>query len=395
LTSGKISKKDYWSVMKLHEYQAKLIFSREGIPVPKSGLANTPIEARQIASEIGYPVVLKAQVLSGGRGKAGGIRLVRNDTEIETTANLIFNSPIRGIPVQRLLIEKAIEFSQEFYLGIVNDRSLAKPILILSSSGGIEIEEIALTSPEHIEKSPINPLIGLQNYAARALASRLGIDYVLWKPLQQIAVSLWKIFDQLDATLVEINPLVVTPEKTLMALDGKMTIDDNALFRQKDFLELSDQAAETLTEQEAKKFSLNYIQLNGNIGCMVNGAGLAMATMDCIQQAGSEPANFLDIGGGATADKVAAALAIIMKDPKVNAVLINIFGGITRCDEVARGLAAILPEMRRALPIVVRLEGTNAEEGRKILEQYPQLLQADTLMSAAEIAVRESRQVAA
>ncbi|MEL7645495.1 MAG: ADP-forming succinate--CoA ligase subunit beta [Anaerolineaceae bacterium] len=381
--------------MKLHEYQAKLFFAREGIPVPKSGLANTPIEARQVASELGYPVVLKAQVLSGGRGKAGGIRLVRNDSEIDSNANLILNSQIRGIPVQRLLVEKAVDFSQEFYLGIVNDRSLARPILILSSSGGIEIEEVAQTFPEHIEKAAINPLVGLQNYTVRALASKLGIDSALWKPLQQISASLWKLFDRLDATLVEINPLAVTTEGTLMALDGKMTIDDNALYRQKDFLELSDQIVETPTEQEARKFCLNYIQLNGNIGCMVNGAGLAMATMDCIQQAGSEPANFLDIGGGATADKVSAALSIIMKDPKVSAVLINIFGGITRCDEVAKGLAAIIPEMPRSMPIVVRLAGTNAEEGRKILEGYPQLLQADTLMSAAEIAVRESRQVPA
>ena len=381
--------------MKLHEYQAKLFFAREGIPVPKSGLANTPIEARQVASELGYPVVLKAQVLSGGRGKAGGIRLVRNDSEIDSNANLILNSQIRGIPVQRLLVEKAVDFSQEFYLGIVNDRSLARPILILSSSGGIEIEEVAQTFPEHIEKAAINPLIGLQNYTVRALASKLGIDSALWKPLQQISASLWKLFDRLDATLVEINPLAVTTEGTLMALDGKMTIDDNALYRQKDFLELSDQIVETPTEQEARKFCLNYIQLNGNIGCMVNGAGLAMATMDCIQQAGSEPANFLDIGGGATADKVSAALSIIMKDPKVSAVLINIFGGITRCDEVAKGLAAVIPEMPRSMPIVVRLAGTNAEEGRKILEGYPQLLQADTLMSAAEIAVRESRQVPA
>jgi len=381
--------------MKLHEYQAKLFFAREGIPIPKSGLANTPNEARQVAAEIGYPVVLKAQVLSGGRGKAGGIRLVRNDGEIDSTANLILNSQIRGIPVQRLLVEKAVDFSREIYLGIVNDRSVAKPILILSTSGGIEIEEVALTSPEHIEKAPINPLVGLQNYTVRALASRLGIDSALWKPLQQIAASLWKLFDRLDATLVEINPLVVTAEGTLMALDGKMTIDDNALHRQKDFLELSDQIVETPTEQEARKFCLNYIQLNGNIGCMVNGAGLAMATMDCIQQAGSEPANFLDIGGGATANKVAAALSIIMKDPKVSAVLINIFGGITRCDEVAKGLAAVINEMPRNLPIVVRLAGTNAEEGRIILEQYPQLLQANTLMSAAKIAVQESRQVPA
>jgi succinyl-CoA synthetase, beta subunit len=381
--------------MKLYEYQAKLLFAREGIPIPKSGLANSPIEARQMAAEIGYPVVLKAQVLSGGRGKAGGIRLVRSEAEIETTANLILNSQIRGIPVQRLLVEKAVDFSREFYLGIVNDRSLAKPILILSSTGGIEIEEVALTSPDNIEKAAINPLLGLQNYTVRALASRLGIDSSLWKALQQIAAALWKLFDRLDATLVEINPLVVTPEGTLMALDGKMTIDDNALYRQKDFLELSDQIVETPTEQEARKFGLNYIQLNGNIGCMVNGAGLAMATMDCIQQAGSEPANFLDIGGGATADKVAAALSIIMKDPKVSSVLINIFGGITRCDEVAKGLASVINEIPRNLPIVVRLAGTNAEEGKKILEQYPQLLQANTLMSAAETAVRESRQVLA
>ena len=379
--------------MKLHEYQAKQFFAREGIPVPKSGLANTPNEARQVASEIGYPVVLKAQVLSGGRGKAGGIRLVKNDSEIDSASNLILNSEIHGIPVQRLLVEKTVVFSQEFCLGIVNDRSLAKPVLILSSSGGVEIEVVARTKPEKIEKAAINPLLGLQNFTVRSLASRLGVDYVLWKSLQQISAALWKLFDHLDASLIEINPLVVTPERSLVALDGKMTIDDNALYRQKEFLELADQTVETPTEQEARKFSLNYVQLDGNIGCMVNGAGLAMATMDCIQQAGSEPANFLDIGGGATADKVAAALSIILKDPKVTAVLINIFGGITRCDEVAKGLAATLPGLQRELPIVVRLAGTNAEEGKKILQQYPRLLQADTLMSAAEIAVRESRQV--
>ena len=379
--------------MKLHEYQAKQFFAREGIPVPKSGLANTPNEARQVAAEIGYPVVLKAQVLSGGRGKAGGIRLVKNDSEIDSASNLILNSEIHGIPVQRLLVEKAVVFSQEFYLGIVNDRSLAKPVLILSSSGGVEIEVVAQTKPEKIEKAPINPLLGLQNFTVRALASRLGVDYALWKALQQISAALWNLFDHLDASLIEINPLVVSPERGLVALDGKMTIDDNALYRQKEFLEFADQAVETPAEQEARKFSLNYVQLTGNIGCMVNGAGLAMATMDCIQQAGSEPANFLDIGGGATADKVAAALSIILKDPKVTAVLINIFGGITRCDEVAKGLAATLPGLQRELPIVVRLAGTNAEEGKKILQQYPRLLQADTLMSAAEIAVRESRQV--
>jgi succinyl-CoA synthetase beta subunit len=290
-------------------------------------------------------------------------------------------------------VEKAVIFSQEFYLGIINDRSLAKPVLILSSSGGVEIEVVARTKPEKIEKAPINPLLGLQNFTVRALASRLGVDYALWKALQQISAALWKLFDHLDASLIEINPLVVTPERGLVALDGKMTIDDNALYRQKEFLEFADQAVETPAEQEARKFSLNYVQLTGNIGCMVNGAGLAMATMDCIQQAGSEPANFLDIGGGATADKVAAALSIILKDPKVTAVLINIFGGITRCDEVAKGLAATLPGLQRELPIVFRLAGTNAEEGKKILQQYPRLLQAETLMSAAEIAVRESRQV--
>jgi len=381
--------------MKLHEYQAKAYFAREGIPIPRSGLATTPIEAKQIASEIGYPVVLKAQVLVGGRGKAGGILLVKDENDLDPSANSILNSKIKGISVQRILVEKEISFVQEIYLGIAIDRALARPVIMLSASGGIDIEEVAVSNPNLIVKTPIDPLLGLQPYMVRSMAARIGLDYAFWKPLLQIALSLWALYDQLDATLVEINPLVITPEKHLIALDGKMTIDDNALFRQRDFLELADQAIETPAEQEARKFGLSYIQLTGHIGCLVNGAGLAMATMDCIQQAGGEPANFLDIGGGATADKVQSALRIILSDPNVDAILINIFGGITRCDEVANGLVAILPENTRNLPIVVRLEGTNAAEGQKILEKHPQLLQANTLMEAAEMAVNTSERATA
>ncbi|MFZ3070368.1 MAG: ADP-forming succinate--CoA ligase subunit beta [Anaerolineaceae bacterium] len=380
--------------MKLHEYQAKSYFSREGIPVPKSGLATTPAEAKQIASEIGYPVVLKAQVLVGGRGKAGGVRLVKNESEAELGSNQILNSKIKGISVQRILVEKAVTFQKELYLGITFDRVIAKPILILSGAGGIDIEEVAENTPDLIAKTAINPLIGLQNYAIRSLVSKLGLDYALWKSLQQTAQALWSIFNKLDATLVEINPLVVTDDQHLIALDGKMTIDDNALFRQRDLLELADQATESSAELEARKFGLNYIQLTGSVGCMVNGAGLAMATMDCVQQAGSEPANFLDIGGGATAEKVSSALQIILSDPKVKALLINIFGGITRCDEVANGLISALAHDHRNLPAVIRLEGTNADEGKAILKDYPDLIVADTLMEAATLAVRATESVA-
>ena len=373
--------------MKLHEYQAKSYFAREGIPIPHSRLATTPAEAKQIAAEIGYPVVLKAQVLVGGRGKAGGILLVKDENDLDPAANTILNSKIKGISVQRILVEKAVNFTQEIYLGITVDRALAQPVIILSASGGVEIEELAVRHPNQIIRSAIDPLLGLQPYMVRAMASHIGLDYALWKPLLQIALSLWNIFHQLDATLVEINPLVITTEKELVALDGKMTIDDNALFRQQEFLELADQAIETPVEQEARKFCLSYIQLSGHIGCLVNGAGLAMATMDCIQQAGGEPANFLDIGGGANADKVQAALRIILSDENVQSVLINIFGGITRCDEVAKGLLSILPENTRNLPIIIRLEGTNAEQGRMMLAQAPNLMIAESLMQAAEMAV--------
>jgi succinyl-CoA synthetase beta subunit len=373
--------------MKLHEYQAKSYFNREDIPIPRSRIASTPAEAKQIAAEIGYPVVLKAQVLVGGRGKAGGILLVKDENDLDPAANDILNSKIKGISVQRILVEQAINFTQEIYLGITVDRALAQPVIILSASGGVEIEELAIRHPNRIIRTAIDPLLGLQPYMVRAMASHIGLDYALWKPLLHIALSLWKLFDQLDATLVEINPLVITTDKELLALDGKMTIDDNALYRQQDFLELTDQAVETPAEQEARKFCLSYIQLSGHIGCMVNGAGLAMATMDCIQQAGGEPANFLDIGGGANADKVQAALRIILSDENVRAVLINIFGGITRCDEVAKGLISILPENTRNLPFIIRLEGTNAEEGRNLLAQVPNLLIAENLMQAAEMAV--------
>lgn len=374
--------------MKLHEYQSKSYFSREEIPIPKSGLATTPSEAKQIASEIGYPVVLKAQVLVGGRGKAGGIRLVKNEEEAELISTQILNSRIKGISVKKILVEKAVSIQQEFYLGITYDRGIARPILILSGAGGIDIEEVAQNIPELIAKTSINPLLGLQNFAIRSLASSLGLDYSLWKPLQHISQALWSLYNKLDATLVEINPLVAASDQHLIALDAKITIDDNALYRQRELMEMADQTVEFPEELEAKKFGLNYIHLEGSIGCMVNGAGLAMATMDCVQQAGSEPANFLDIGGGATAEKVSSALQITLSDPKVKALLINIFGGITRCDEVANGIISALPYNKNNLPIVVRLEGTNAEQGRAILQACPDLIVAETLMEAATLSVK-------
>ncbi len=373
--------------MKLHEYQAKSILSAEGVHIPESGLATTASEAKQIALELEYPVVLKAQVLTGGRGKAGGIKLVKNDSETESAACEILNSHIKGISVQKILVEKAISFQQELYLGITYNRVLGKPVLIFSSAGGIEIEEIALSRPNLIFQSPIDALLGLQDYAIRALASQMGLERSLWKPFQQISHALWKIFTHYDATLVEINPLVVSKDGQLIALDAKMTIDENALFRQRDLVKIADQENINPAELEAKKFGVNYIQLKGNIGCLVNGAGLAMATMDCIYYAGGKPANFLDIGGGATAEKIYSALGILFADNQVRALLINIFGGITRCDEVAKGLLMLLEEGKLPGPIVVRFEGTNAESGISLLEGNKGITFADTLMDAAKLTV--------
>jgi len=380
--------------MKLHEYQSKQIFSRYGIPIPKGRVASTADEARSIAVELGGRVVIKSQVLVGGRGKAGGIRLAKDPHEAEDVAAQILAMEIKGLPVRKVLVDEAASISKEIYLGITNDRGARKPVMMASSAGGVEIEEVARTSPEKIIKSHINPLLGLKDYQARNIAIGIDLPKQHWKLFNQIANGLWHAFQDCDATLAEINPLVITDNNQLVALDGKMLIDDNALFRHPDLAELRDLDVEAPAEVEARKYGLTYIKLDGNIGCMVNGAGLAMTTMDIIKLFGGEPANFLDIGGGAGSDKVAAAIRIILTDPNVKAVLFNIFGGITRGDEVARGILSALAEVKPHIPMVVRLVGTNAEEGRKLLSDA-NMITAETLVDAAKKAVAAANSVKA
>ena len=376
--------------MKLHEYQSKQIFARYGIPIPKGRVATTADEARTIANELGGRVVIKSQVLVGGRGKAGGIRLAKDAHQAEDVAAQILSMEIKGLPVRKVLVDEAANISKEIYLGITNDRAARKPVMMASSAGGVEIEEVARTTPEKIIRSHIDPLLGLKDYQARDIAIGIDLPKQYWKLFNQITGGLWKAFQDCDATLAEINPLVITEDNQLIALDGKMLIDDNALFRHQDLAELRDLDVEAPAEVEARKYGLTYIKLDGNIGCMVNGAGLAMTTMDIIKLYGGEPANFLDIGGGAGSDKVAAAIRIILTDPNVKAVLFNIFGGITRGDEVARGILSALDEVKPNIPMVVRLVGTNAEEGRKLLSDA-NMITAETLVDAAKKAVAAAR----
>jgi len=372
--------------MKLHEYQSKQIYSRYGIPIPKGRVATTADEARNIAIELGGRVVIKSQVLVGGRGKAGGIRLAKDPHDAEEIATQILAMEIKGLPVRKVLVDEAASISKEIYLGITNDRGARKPVMMASSAGGVEIEEVARTTPERIIKSHIDPLLGLKDYQARDIAIGIDLPKQHWKVFNQIANGLWHAYQDCDATLAEINPLVITENNQLIALDGKMLIDDNALFRHPDLAELRDLDVEAPAEVEARKYGLTYIKLDGNIGCMVNGAGLAMTTMDIIKLFGGEPANFLDIGGGAGSDKVAAALRIILTDPNIKAVLFNIFGGITRGDQVARGILTALDEVKPHIPMVVRLVGTNAEEGRKLLSDA-NMITAETLADAAKKSV--------
>jgi succinyl-CoA synthetase beta subunit len=369
--------------MKLHEYQAKQLFARYGIPIPRGRVTTNAAEAKQIAEELGGKVVIKSQVLVGGRGKAGGIRLARSPKEAEELATVILSMEIKGLPVRKILVDEAVGINREIYLGITNDRAARKPVIMASSAGGVDIEEIAQNSPEKIIKANIDPLLGLRDYQARDVAMGIDLPRIHWRPFMEIAKGLWHAYSDADATLAEINPLVINSEQKLMALDGKMLVDDNALFRHSDLSEVRDQDDEAPSEIEARKYGLSYIQLNGNIGCMVNGAGLAMASMDIIKFFGGEPANFLDIGGGAGADKVSAALRIILSDNNVRAVLINIFGGITRCDEVARGILTALAEVKPNVPMVVRLVGTNAEEGMQLLADA-HMATAGTLADAAK-----------
>ncbi|MDX1435989.1 MAG: ADP-forming succinate--CoA ligase subunit beta [Anaerolineales bacterium] len=376
--------------MNLHEYQSKQIFARYGIPIPRGKVAATAGEARLIAAELGGRVVVKAQVLVGGRGKAGGIRLAKSPQEAEDMAALVLAMEIKGLQVQKVLVDEAANIESEIYLGITNDRNARKPVLMASSEGGVDIEEVARVSPEKISRVHIDPLMGLREYQARNLAIGIDLPRAHWRQFAAISTGLWEVFKASDATLVEVNPLVITHENTLLAVDGKMVIDSNALFRHPDLGEMRDLDAEEASEVEARKYGLTYIKLDGEIGCMVNGAGLAMATMDIIKLFGGEPANFLDIGGGAGADKVAAALRIILADPNVEAVLFNIFGGITRGDEVARGILAALEAIDTDVPMVVRLTGTNAEEGLQLLADAD-MITAVTLSDAAQKAVAAAK----
>ncbi len=376
--------------MKLHEYQSKHIFSRYGIPIPKGRVASTSGEARAIAEELSGRVVVKSQVLVGGRGKAGGIRLAKDPREAEEIATQILAMEIKGLPVRKVLVDEASDIKNEIYLGITNDRAARKPVIMASSAGGVEIEEVARTTPEKIIKVHVDPLLGLKDYQTRDLAAGIDLPREHWRLFGQITQGLWRAFIDSDATLAEINPLVITHDNHLVALDGKMVLDDNALFRHPDLAEVRDLDIEAPAEIDARKYGLTFIKLEGNIGCMVNGAGLAMTTMDIIKLFGGEPANFLDIGGGAGADKVAAAMRIILTDNNVKAVLFNVFGGITRCDEVARGILSAIDEVQPKVPMVVRLVGTNAAEGLKLLENA-HMITAETLADAAQKAVAAAK----
>jgi len=376
--------------MKLHEYQSKQIFSKYGIPIPRGRVAATATEARQIAEELGGRVVIKSQVLVGGRGKAGGIRVAKSTKEAEEFATQILGMEIKGLPVRKVLVDEAANIDQEIYLGITNDRSARRPVIMSSSAGGVDIEEVARTNPEKIIKVYVDPLLGLRDYQARDIAVGIDLPKGYWKQFTEICRGLWRAYVECDATLAEINPLVILKEKRLMALDGKMLVDDNALFRHTDLAEMRDVDEEAAIETEARKYGLSFIKLDGQIGCMVNGAGLAMATMDIVKLFGGEPANFLDIGGGASAEKVAAALRIILSDKNVKAILFNVFGGITRCDEVARGILTALKEVKPDIPMVVRLVGTNAEEGRKLLADA-EMITAETLVDAAKRAIAATK----
>lgn len=373
--------------MNLHEYQAKRLFAKHGVPIPNGDVASTPNEARRIASDLGGKVVVKAQVLIGGRGKAGGIKLANNPDEAEEMAKRILGMNIKGFTVRKVLIDQqAPGIGQEIYLAVLIDRAKRLPMMMASAAGGMEIEEVAETHPEKIFRVHIDPNIGLRAYQTTYLASGMDLPQALWRDFEGIATGLYNSFINSDASLAEINPLVITGEGKLLALDGKFSIDDNALFRHSDLEEMRDSSEEPPAEQEARRSGVNYIQLDGEIGCMVNGAGLAMATMDIIKLYGGQPANFLDVGGGAKSDQVTTALKIILSDPKVKAVLFNIFGGIVRGDEVARGIVEALHQIDTDVPMVVRLLGTNAEEGLRILEEA-NMVTATTLSEAAQKAV--------
>lgn len=382
--------------MDIHEYQAKEILSGFGVEVPPGALAYSPEQAAYRARELGGDKwIVKAQVHAGGRGKAGGVKLCDSDHEIHEASEEMFGSKLvthqtgpDGKGIYRVYVEAAVPIALEFYLGFVMDRSSQRVMIVASAEGGMEIEEISADKPDSIVRSTVEPAVGLQDFQAREIAFKLGIEPALVSQMVRTLQGCYRAFSELDATMVEINPLVVTGDDRVIALDAKMTFDDNALFRHPQVAELRDKSQEDPRESRAADRGLSYVGLDGNIGCIVNGAGLAMATMDTIMLAGGEPANFLDIGGGATPDRVAKAFRLVMSDKNVQAVLVNIFAGINRCDWVAEGVVQALKEVEVDVPVIVRLAGTNVEEGQKILAKSGlPIIRANTLMEAAERAV--------
>jgi succinyl-CoA synthetase beta subunit len=378
--------------MKIHEYQAKAILARHGVPVPRGEVAFSAHEVSEIARRLGTPVVVvKAQIHAGGRGKGGGVKVVKSADAAEAVAKELLGSTLvtvqtgpAGQKVSRLLLEEGLDIDRELYLSIVIDRSSQKPVVMISAEGGVDIEAVAAKTPEKIHKAYVHPGIGLAPFQAQQLAFAVGLTGDLVKKATKMMLSLYQAFIATDASLLEINPLITTKRGDLLALDAKMNFDDNALYRHPDIRDLRDLSEEEPLEVEASKYSLNYIRLDGNIGCMVNGAGLAMATMDIIKLSGGMPANFLDVGGGANAEQIRNAFKILMSDANVKAVLINIFGGILRCDVLAAGVIAAVQELHVPVPIVIRMKGTNVEEGNRILaDSGLNFTTADTMGEAA------------
>lgn len=373
--------------MKIHEYQAKEIFSRYAIPITKEKVCYTVEEVVETASSFEMPVVVKAQVLVGGRGKAGGVKLARSVEEARTAGEQILGMDIKGLTVEKVLVAQGIKFNSEYYVGLTIDRNSKSVIFMASSEGGVEIEEVAKDNPNAIHKFVIDPDLGMTAFLARKIAFKLFNDFALVKQAVGMFQKLYQIFIDTDASLVEINPLVVTDDGQLLALDGKMNFDDNALFRQPAIEALNEPDEDEKKELEAKEKGLSYIRLDGTIGCMVNGAGLAMATMDLVKYFGGQPANFLDIGGSSSPQKVIDAMNLLLSDKNVKVVMINIFGGITRCDDVARGLVTALQQLNVDIPIVVRLSGTNARQGLEIIKEA-NLPVVNTMSEAAQEAIR-------
>ena len=383
--------------MKIHEYQAKEVLSRFGVPVPRGKMATSVEQAVDIARSFGkLPVVVKAQIHAGGRGKGGGVKLAKTLDEVKSRAGDILGMMLKthqtgpeGQKVRRIFIEEGVDIDRELYCGVVLDRAKKRVVLMMSAEGGMDIEEVAAKTPEKIHKVAIDPAVGLMPYQVREVFFAMGLSSSLANKGVKMASAIYRAYVETDASLVEVNPLIVTKSGDLLALDAKMNFDDNALFRHPEIVEYRDLDEEEPREIEAKEHDLSYIALDGNVGCMVNGAGLAMSTMDIIKYCGGEPANFLDVGGGASTEKVTAAFKIILEDDKVEAILVNIFGGIMKCDVIAQGIIRAAKEVGIEVPVVVRLEGTNVELGKKLLaESNLPLISADDMLDAAQKVVK-------